>query len=602
MPASLLDALAGRSCVFIVGKGGVGKTTAAGSVALALAERAPTHLISTDPAHSIGDLFGQTLGPRPIQSSCSPHLTLEEFDAKSFAKEWIAGTRADLAELIEAGTYLASAEATGLLDASVPGVDEVMAALRLVELTERSAQSRQYIVVDTAPMGHTLRLLDAGDVLAGWNAVFRAMAEKATVVASSLVGRPLRLSAERLLDRVDRDVLGFRNRVLGAGAFVVVYRNEPVVLAQTNRLRGELSNRKLLVAAVVSIGPPGDTPVGQAAFSVPVLEEPSGCNGARRWFEELRPAASWGSRDSARKRDFRQGGGAAWVSTLTQRCLLFVGKGGVGKTTCAAAAALGLARSRAVLLCSTDPAGALATVLDETIPAAGVALSPTLRVRQIDALEQFAVLRDQYRDDVREVFARLGFDDALRLDRNVLEKLWNLAPPGVDEVIALLEMMSWLESGETLVIDAAPTGHFLRLLAMPQLALEWAHALMRVFLQVRSAHLDETIEGVLRFSKRLKQLSLDLTDAAVTGALLVTLDESMVRAEMKRLYAALGTANVPVAALVVNRALPPDRTRTAPQAQRLARGVPVIFAPAQQPPPTGRLALHRFLATWEIVP
>jgi arsenite-transporting ATPase len=601
MPASLLDALAGRSCVFIVGKGGVGKTTAAGSLALALAERAPTHLISTDPAHSIGDLFAQPLGDRPVPSNCSPALTLEEFDANSYAKRWFAGARAQLAELIEGGTYLESAEAAGLLDVSMPGVDEAMAALRLVELAQRLADERRYIVVDTAPMGHTLRLLDAGGVLAGWSIAFRAMAEKAAVVASSMAGRPMRLSGERLLDRVDRDVLSFQNRVLGDGAFVVVYRNEHIVRAQTTRLLEQLSHRKLFVAAVVSIGPSGELPAGQTAFSVPVLEEPSGCSGARRWFEGLRPAAGGGSRGAVLLPAPRERDGADWVSRLTQRFLFFVGKGGVGKSTCAAAAALGLARSRNVLLCSTDPAGALAAVLGETIPPGGVALSPTLRVRQIDALQEFTALRDQYRGDVRDVFARLGFDEALRLDRDIIEKLWNLAPPGVDEVVALLEMMAGLESGETLVIDSAPTGHFLRLLAMPQLAQEWAHALMRMFLQVRAADLDETIAGVLRFSKRLKRLSLDLTDSSATGALLVTLDEPMVRAEAERLFATLVTANVPVAALVVNRASPRDRTRMGGAAERLDRRAPIIFAPLLDPPPAGRLALHRFLETWEIV-
>jgi arsenite-transporting ATPase len=284
------------------------------------------------------------------------------------------------------------------------------------------------------------------------------------------------------------------------------------------------------------------------------------------------------------------------LRSLTQRWLLFAGKGGVGKSTCAAAAALGLARTRRVLLCGTDPAGSLADLLEVPVPAEGVVLAPSLRVLQIDAPARLAALRERYREEVREVFARVGLDAALRMDREVIERLWNLAPPGIDEVIALIELTDALDRDETLVIDPAPTGHFLRLLEMPGLARDWTRALMRVFQQLRAASLDGTVEGLIRFSKRLKQLELELKDPAAAGVVLVTLPEPMVRAGTARLRARLGDAGVSVVATVMNRLAPRP---AAPEADAFA-GV-VIAAPDLDPPPVGRAALYRFLETWRIV-
>src|SRR5919106_383864 len=128
--------------ILVVGKGGVGKTTTAGAIALACADRGDTtHLISTDPAHSIADLFEHR--------SCSDQLVLEEFHARAYADVLFARIQPALVELVERGTYLDEADARGFLDLSLPGLDEVMAALRLTELHRDTTKQR--IVVDTAP-------------------------------------------------------------------------------------------------------------------------------------------------------------------------------------------------------------------------------------------------------------------------------------------------------------------------------------------------------------------------------------------------------------------------------------------------------------------
>src|SRR5688572_10896830 len=120
----LADTLRGRF-VFVVGKGGVGKTTTACSTALQFADRgAQTHLLSTDPAHSLADVMAQDFAGEITVAECADLLRVEPFDAPTYATRWLENARAALAQIVERGTYLDAADARSLLDLSLPGVDE----------------------------------------------------------------------------------------------------------------------------------------------------------------------------------------------------------------------------------------------------------------------------------------------------------------------------------------------------------------------------------------------------------------------------------------------------------------------------------------------
>lgn len=600
MAESPLDVLAGHPVVLVLGKGGVGKSTTAAALALAAAERGrSTHLISTDPAHSLGDVLGEPIGGRPVASRCHGALTVEEFDAQAYARAWIDDAAPALAELIERGTLLDAQDAEALAQLSLPGVDEVMGALRLAEL----ASGPVPVVVDTAPISHTLRLLDAANVVAGWTDALQAMADKAAAVASGLTGRRVRLAGEAVLDRLAEGVVRFRDVVLGGAALVVAYRNEHLVRGDTALLLEQLEQRGLQPALMLAAGPPGESLAAVPGWWVPWQDEPRGCAGLRRWVAALQKVEAGPPPPAQRRLAPRRARGAAadWLRGLPQRLLVFAGKGGVGKTTCAAGAALVRAGVRRTVLFGTESGGSLAAVLGLPAGTRDTGIIPGLRLKRVDAVAEFERLREEYRRDVRAVFERLGLDASLRMDRGIIERLWGLAPPGVDELVAMLEISSALEGDESLVIDAAPTGHFLRLLAMPALAREWTDALMRVFLHLRAPGLEETVEGVLQFSRRLKRLTADLNDAAVTSAIAVTLDEPVVRAEMDRLRAALAAAHIPVAAWIVNRA-PTSRGRKAVAAAvHTTSDTPVFLAPLQDPPPGGIDGLRRFVDAWERV-
>jgi arsenite-transporting ATPase len=618
--SGLLDAVGHAPFIFVVGKGGVGKTTTAGALSLALADRGTrTHLISTDPAHSLADLFQHAVGGEVVASPCSDHLHIEEFEAERAAAAWLERALEPVAEIIERGTYLDADDVTAFSRLALPGIDEMMAVLRLTDLADTThVEGDRRVVVDTAPTGHTLRLLDAAAAHEAIARALRAMADKATAVAGAMTGRGVRMRGEDVIDQLDGYVAAYRERVLGPAAFVVATRPGAVIEAETVRLIDELRRRHLRVAAIVSVGGRSDAEPrdprpgtgGDAAGSpgaaaplrlcVPVLSDVAGCAGLRAWHEHVGvgrgATAGPGPPSSA-------GPGPSsppiqdWLDETAPRLLLFAGKGGVGKSTCAAAAALALAGTRDVVLCSTDPAGSLADVLGP----AGAGSAERLRVVQAAPAEQLERLRDSYREDVVAALERVGLSQSATLDRRVIESLWDLAPPGVDELAATASILTVSASHETIVIDSSPTGHFLRLLEMPDIALGWTRQLMRVFVKYGIAGVaGRAAESLIELSHELKALREALHDGTSAAVIVVTLDEPMVRAETERLVATLDAAHIRVAAVLVNRSAPSFAGTQEGDSGYDGAGA-VVRAAELDPSPVGEDGLRRFIDTWNIV-
>lgn len=589
---------------FVVGKGGVGKTTTAGALAVAFSDSGrSTHLISTDPAHSLGDLFDASFSTSSLRrGACGTDLTLEEFDAKAYAAGWIREATDPISEIFDRGTYLDREDISAFLDLSLPGLDEVMAALRLAELADEPAER---IVVDTAPTGHTLRLLDSGRMLATWVTALRAMADKAAVVASHLTQRQVRLTAERFVENFAGRIGRFERDVLAQAAFVVVSRPGAVVRAETKRLVQALSVRGLRVVAQVQTG--GEAKPGRSErIAIPLQLELKGCQELRRWGltprrRAVRAVVGRAARRAAQPYPQKPN----LASVLARQVLLFAGKGGVGKSTCAAACALALAEAGPTDLLSTDPAGSLEDLFGVRIAAGGTKVGSQLTLRQLDAEREFTAFRSRYRDEVAHVFARLGLERSAALDRRVVESLLNLAPPGIDEIFALSVMLEITGQGRTLVLDSSPTGHFLRLVAMPDIASDWTRALMRILIKYRAVlGLDDVAEGILHFARNVKSLSSLLRDPARTAVVIVTEAEAMVVAESRRLAEQLARAGMPVAVRIHNRSTratpspgPPARIRAESASGPLPLDV-VAFVSKQ--PLVGVERLRAFFDHWEV--
>ncbi|MCA1576830.1 MAG: ArsA family ATPase [Acidobacteria bacterium] len=168
--------------LFFGGKGGVGKTTAASATALFLLKKLKPDnsilLFSTDPAHSLADSFAVKIGNRLVQVAerKGAKLIAYEMDAALALERFRAAHGKVLAEIAERGTLLDDDDINELLNLSLPGLDEVMSLFELSELDRDGKYA--HIVVDTAPSGHTSRLLRLPEVFARMVGALDRMGEK----------------------------------------------------------------------------------------------------------------------------------------------------------------------------------------------------------------------------------------------------------------------------------------------------------------------------------------------------------------------------------------------------------------------------------------
>ena len=295
--------------------------------------------------------------------------------------------------------------------------------------------------------------------------------------------------------------------------------------------------------------------------------------------------------------------------------LFFGGKGGVGKTTVAAAAALRLARAgrtQRVLLLSTDPAHSLADVFTTAIGDAArhIAGAPVnLVVRELDAAAALGVRRTQFESAIDEISAAIGADEVAGAGGRAAE-LMKLAPPGIDELFGMLSVVDARADYDVIVVDTAPTGHALRLLEMPEAAREWVQVLLRVLLKYRSlVRPGQLAAELVDVSKSIRELQTLLRDRKQTRFIVVTRAANVPRRETVRLLARLRRLRLSTPAIVVNAmTLAPGRCRrcraiAAAERREVAalrppRGCVIIRTPLSAPPPRGVRALDKWAQKW----
>lgn len=597
----------GRRLTLVGGKGGVGKTTVAAALALELAAEQQVVVVSTDPAHSLGDALETSLDRTPAPVPGVPNLTAVEVDAEFERQRFLAEHEAHIRTLLERGTYLDDSDVAEITGLTIPGMDELGAVLRLHQLC---ASGEARVVVDTAPTGHTLRLLDLPTTALRWVDALEAMDAKHQAVASALTGRA---SADAVTDFL-ADLRRTMNEVAElirdpeATRFILVSNPQPVVVAESGRYLDALAERGVNLGGLVvnrarkeGEHPPED----ERTVWLPQLEsQPVGIDRLRRFAEaaEGEPPAP-----EARPASPAIVLGESYRPPTDRRIYLVGGKGGVGKSTTAAGLAIHLARAGAgrVRLLSVDPAGSLGDILLQEVGGEPVESAvPGLQVQQIDAAAEWRRFREEYRDRVEEVFSNLlGPSLSATYDRAIIEGLLDLAPPGIDELVALLEVVDSIEDTDydALVVDTAPTGHFLRLLEMPELALGWTHALLRLLLKYREVvHLGGLAEEVLELSRSFRELRTRLQDGSRTWVVLVALPEALSIPETRRLIERLKASGIPAGTLLVNQAWV-DGAITRPEVaelRRLGESLDVAAAPRLPKGPKGYDAIEGLADAW----
>jgi arsenite-transporting ATPase len=248
------------------------------------------------------------------------------------------------------------------------------------------------------------------------------------------------------------------------------------------------------------------------------------------------------------------------------RIVLFTGKGGVGKTTVAAATAVRAARSgQRTLVTSTDPAHSLADSFDLPLGDDTVQIADNLWAEQIDAQ---ARLEANYRDIQEHVISLLSW---MGVDSVEAEELSVI--PGLDEIFSLTDMRRHADSGkfDLLIVDCAPTAETLRLLSLPEV-MNWyierifpihrgvTKTIRPVLTRMTSMPIpDERIfAAVERLHRNLEAVRRLLTDEKESSVRLVVNPERMVIAEARRTYTYLSLFGYRVDAVVVNRIIPDE--------------------------------------------
>lgn len=442
--------------LFFTGKGGVGKTSTACAVAVNLADDGKKiMLVSTDPASNLQDVFGTELNNKGVQIKDVPNLVVANFEPEVAAAEYrenvISPYRGKLPQAVIDNM---EEQLSGSCTVEIAAFNEFSSMIA----DEKASKEFDYIIFDTAPTGHTLRMLQ---LPSAWNNFINESTHGA-----SCLGQLSGLEDKKEIYKNAVETLADKNKT----TLVLVSRPENTPLKEAERASHELreigvNNQVLIVNGVLQNH---DDYLSTAIYEKQqkaLKDMPAKLKNIETFQIPLRPYNITGLENvrSLLKEDHIKVSSDTLNMTSipklknviedlynnNKKVIFTMGKGGVGKTTIAATIALGLSKKgKKVHLTTTDPAGHLKFVLDESY---GISLS------NIDEKEELKKYQEEVLSKVRE-------SNASEEDIAYIEE--DLRSPCTQEIAvfrAFAEIVNKSEN-EVVVIDTAPTGHTLLLL------------------------------------------------------------------------------------------------------------------------------------------
>ncbi len=245
--------------------------------------------------------------------------------------------------------------------------------------------------------------------------------------------------------------------------------------------------------------------------------------------------------------------------------IIFGGKGGVGKTSCAIATALALAEHSKTLLISTDPAHSVSDCLEQQIGFKVVSVdgADNLSAIEVVADEALSGFKEEHISELKKLL-----ETSTNLDNQDIEDMLTLSIPGIDEVMSFKTIIDFIEEDkfDKYVVDTAPTGHALRLISSPKLLDEWIKVAARMRWKYRymvtsfsGAYQPDEVDALLvSLKKTVKRIENILRDNSRCEFIPVCIPESMAIMETGRLLSDLDKSGITAKQIIVNNVMMAD--------------------------------------------
>lgn len=539
---------------FFSGKGGVGKSTMAATTAVFHAGNGRrTLLVSTDPAGNLGDIFETNISTETV--SVMPNLDVIQLDSDKITDDYKRAMLAPLEAIFdEAAMETVREQFNGGCTVEIATFDRFTDFL--------SETGYDLIVFDTAPTGHTLRLMT---LPSEWSAY---ITKSAAGSGQTCIGPVSQIQGSK--DKYDAAVRVLQDPV--RTTMFLVSRAEKTSVIETFRARTELERTGIRqfelivngvypaeVTALRELQEPWLEALSQAGLPIRTVSlqagEIKGLDTMRRFAQIVFAGASdLIDGQFAEVPEFADFAGGEvlhelFARTGDKRMLVFTGKGGVGKTVMACAAAREVATLGKTLLITTDPASHIGEVLEAEIDHDAQEITPGLWAANIDQHEA----AEAYKAHILLDAADRGYTEELLVSLRE-----ELDSPCTEEIAVFERFAGYLQDPQWdyVVLDTAPTGHTLRLLELP------FDYQKQMDVQARPAQSDGTAMAPSQSRQAIEKLILMMKDPQITAFFLVAYPEFTPLHESHRAAADLLRVGITIQGVVLNQVLAKAHTET----------------------------------------